>query len=88
MLTSVLTLDAEAAKSSLSNIEKKISELANSIREIEKSLNLDFGPSNRYFPLFGMEFKVVDGSYTYSLKLFESAKQGHTSIGKWSLLIN
>ncbi|KAG0318695.1 hypothetical protein BGZ97_003412 [Linnemannia gamsii] len=75
---------AQAAFNEASDKENKIQE---GIRDIERKLNMDFGPDETFSQLVDKCFDFKDTEYTYSVCLFGDANQSShssTHLGKFS----
>ena len=73
--TKQLIEKAKEAREQYSQIEGQFLDTQNKIREIEVSLETDYGPNDEFMPLQGQCFEHTDLEYTYKLCPFESASQ-------------
>ncbi|KAL6073170.1 Glucosidase 2 subunit beta [Balamuthia mandrillaris] len=84
------------AKQNIADADKLINEeramkhkVKEKTKEVEENaLNADFGPGNVFLPLHGKPLSITTAQYTYTVTPFVDAKQGSTSLGKWSSWAN
>ncbi|XP_029649862.1 glucosidase 2 subunit beta isoform X1 [Octopus sinensis] len=80
---------ADQARSKYHDADKKVRELEKDISDVKKILDLDLGPDNEFYSLYGKCFEYTDREYTYSFCPFDRASQRsksggiETSLGHW-----
>ncbi|KAF9320731.1 hypothetical protein BGZ91_004674 [Linnemannia elongata] len=79
--------EVDLAQEAFNDASEKESKVQEGIREIERKLNMDFGPDETFAQLVDNCFDFKDTEYTYSICLFGDANQSShssTHLGKFS----
>ncbi|KAG9072543.1 hypothetical protein KI688_000314 [Linnemannia hyalina] len=79
--------ETDLAQEAFNDASEKESKVREGIRDIERKLNMDFGPDETFAQLADNCFDFKDSEYTYSICLFGDANQSShssTHLGKFS----
>lgn len=82
---------ADRAREEFNEADRKLREVEKSISDVKKILDLDLGPENEYYMLYGKCFEFSDREYIYTFCPFDRTSQRsksggmETSLGHWGL---
>jgi protein kinase C substrate 80K-H len=76
--------DVNNANNAASDVRNRKTNKENDLTNVNKILDLDFGPNSRFSPLYNVQFQGNFGEYTYYMNPFVDAKQSTTSLGTFS----
>ena len=88
--TKALVEEAKKAREEYRDIDSRFSDVSKRIRELETTLDIDYGADDAFLPLHGQCFDLTDREYIYTLCPFDRASQrpkdggAETSLGRWS----
>ena len=81
--TRVLINNADAARRAFDDVDKQYRNVEREIKELQESLEKDYGEDNVFAALSGQCFSYTDHEYTYKLCPFDHCSQGGTRLGSW-----
>ena len=87
--TKALVDAARVAKDAFREAERRYLDINTKVREIETSLDTDYGPDNAFMALVGQCFELQDREYIYTLCPFDRASQrskdggSEVNLGRW-----
>ena len=87
--TKLLISVADKARADFNEADTQFKNVEREFQDLEKVLQLDFGPNHVYYPLKGSCYEFTDREYVYKLCPFDKASQrgksggSETSLGKW-----
>lgn len=79
----VLIQAADEKRKLLTDVETEKKTVDTDLSKIEKDLKFDWGEHNEFAYMVGNCYEVQIQEYTYKVCPFDSAKQGHTSLGNF-----
>uniref|UniRef100_A0A3B3TK99 Glucosidase 2 subunit beta n=1 Tax=Poecilia latipinna TaxID=48699 RepID=A0A3B3TK99_9TELE len=84
-----LILTAQKARDEFNEAEKALREVEDQIRNLEKEISFDFGPSSEFAYLYSQCYELTTGEYVYRLCPFNKVSQkpkfggSETNLGTW-----
>ncbi|XP_047215761.1 glucosidase 2 subunit beta-like [Girardinichthys multiradiatus] len=87
--TQALIDGAQKARDEFNEAEKALREVEDQIRNLEKEISFDFGPSSEFAYLYSQCYELTTGEYVYRLCPFNRVSQkpkfggSETSLGTW-----